>query len=292
MGKGIVFAGQGAQFPGMAKDLYDNYSEARALIEKGNDILGFDISKVMFEGTAEELKATSVTQPALFIHAISGFRCDEERGTPDAVAGHSLGEFSALVAAGVLSFDDGLELVKTRANAMQEACNASPGTMAAILGLDDSVVESICEKIEGIVVAANYNCPGQLVISGDLKAVEEACELLKEEGAKRALILPVGGAFHSPLMASAEIMLSEKIEILDFKSPECPVYQNVTGNPETDPESLKKNLIAQLTGPVKWTQSINNMMNDGINEFKEYGGNGKVLSGLIRKINREATIIS
>lgn len=287
--RAYIFAGQGSQFPGMGKDLYESKSEAKDIFDRGNEILGFNITKIMHEGTAEELKETSVTQPALFIHAIAQIK-SSSHFDPSAVAGHSLGEFSALCSAGVLSFSDALDLVKTRANAMQKACDATQGTMAAILGVEDNVVEEVCHNIEGVVVAANYNCPGQLVISGTMESVEEACESLKEKGARRAILLPVGGAFHSPLMASASEELKQKIEELDFKSPICPIYQNFTALGETNPEKIQSNLIDQLTGPVRWTQLIQNIINDGITEFVEVGGNGKVLAGMVRKINREVII--
>jgi [acyl-carrier-protein] S-malonyltransferase len=285
-----VFAGQGAQFPGMGKELYFSNYKAAKVFDLADELLGFKISKVMFEGSDEELKETAVTQPSLFIHALATHTA-LSTSLPDAVAGHSLGELSALVAAKVLTFEDGLELVKTRANAMQQACEAAPGTMAAILGLDNEVVEETCSEIDGIVVAANYNCPGQLVISGDLDAVSKACELLTSKGARRALLLPVGGAFHSPLMAPAKEELETKINALHFKDAIFPVYQNITGLPARESHVIKINLIAQLTGPVKWTQTIQNMISAGIMNFSEFGGNGKVLSGLIKKVSREATII-
>ncbi len=290
MMKAYVFPGQGAQFTGMGKDLYDNHTEAKQLFDKANEILGFDIAKIMFEGDAEDLKQTKVTQPAVFLHSVILAKClpDFE---PAMVAGHSLGEISALVAAKVLDFEAGLKLVYKRAMAMQSACEATPSTMAAILGLDDSVVENICKEIEGVVVAANYNCPGQLVISGEIPAVEKACEQLKEAGAKRALLLPVGGAFHSPLMKPAEEELAKAIEETSFGQPICPVYQNVTTTAVTNPEELKKNLIAQLTAPVKWTQSVQNMIADGATDFVEVGP-GNTLQGLIKKINREVNTSS
>lgn len=288
--KAYVFPGQGAQFIGMGKDLYDNHSEAKEMFERANEILGFRITDIMFEGTADELKQTKVTQPAIFLHSVILAKTLEEFN-PDMVAGHSLGEFSALVANGTLSFEDGLRLVSQRALAMQEACEAEPSTMAAVLGLEDEVVEKLCAETEGVVVAANYNCPGQLVISGAIPAVEAACEKMKEAGARRALILPVGGAFHSPLMKPAEEKLAAAIENTNFQKPSSPVYQNVTTTAISDPEEIKKNLIAQLTAPVKWTQSVQNMVADGATHFVEVGP-GKVLQGLVKKIHREAEVAS
>ena len=288
--KAYVFPGQGAQFIGMGKDLYDNHSEAKEMFERANEILGFRITDIMFEGTADELKQTKVTQPAIFLHSVILAKTLEEFN-PDMVAGHSLGEFSALVANGTLSFEDGLRLVSQRALAMQEACEAEPSTMAAVLGLEDEVVEKLCAETEGVVVAANYNCPGQLVISGAIPAVEAACEKMKEAGARRALILPVGGAFHSPLMKPAEEKLAAAIENTNFQKPTSPVYQNVTTTAISDPEEIKKNLIAQLTAPVKWTQSVQNMVADGATHFVEVGP-GKVLQGLVKKIHREAEVAS
>lgn len=287
--KAYVFPGQGAQFTGMGKDLYETSALAKELFEKANEILGFRITDIMFEGTAEELKETKVTQPAVFLHSVILAKTLDIK--PDMVAGHSLGEFSALVANGALSFEDGLKLVSQRALAMQEACELAPSTMAAVLNLEDKVVEDICNSINGVVVAANYNCPGQLVISGELKAVEEACEKMKEAGAKRALILPVGGAFHSPMMEPAREKLAAAIEATSFSTPTCPVYQNVTASAVSEPNEIKKNLIAQLTGAVRWTQSVNQMIADGATSFTEVGP-GKVLVGLINKINKEAETIS
>ena len=283
-----VFPGQGAQFTGMGKDLYDNSAEAQSLFEKSNDILGFDLAKIMFEGSAEELKQTNVTQPAVFVHSVvSALVSDSFK--PDMVAGHSLGELSALVANQTLSFDDGLKLVSKRAQAMQKACELNPSTMAAILGLDDQVVEDICASVDDVVVAANYNCPGQLVISGSNAAIEIACEKMKEAGAKRALPLPVGGAFHSPLMEPAREELAEAIEATSFNTPICPVYQNVDALPHTNVSEIKRNLIAQLTAPVKWTQCVQSMVADGATDFTE-SGPGKVLQGLIKKIHRDANV--
>ncbi|MCL9808049.1 ACP S-malonyltransferase [Flavobacterium luminosum] len=287
--KAYVFPGQGAQFTGMGKDLYESSAIAKELFEKANEILGFRITNIMFEGTAEQLKETKVTQPAVFLHSVILAKVLDIK--PDMVAGHSLGEFSALVANGALSFEDGLKLVSQRALAMQKACEITPSTMAAVLNLDDKIVEDICASIDGVVVAANYNCPGQLVISGELKAVEEACEKMKEAGAKRALILPVGGAFHSPMMEPAREELAAAIEATTFSQPTCPVYQNVTAAAVSDPTEIKKNLIAQLTGAVRWTQSVNQMIADGATSFTEVGP-GKVLVGLVNKINKEVETIS
>jgi len=282
-----IFPGQGAQFVGMGLDLYENHSEAQELFEKANEILGFSITDIMFEGTAEDLKQTKVTQPAIFLHSVILSKVLGDTFKPDMVAGHSLGEFSALVANGTLNFEDGLKLVSQRALAMQKACEVQPSTMAAVLGLDDEVVEKICAEVEGIVVPANYNCPGQLVISGDVDAVNVACEKMKEAGARRALLLPVGGAFHSPLMEPAREELAAAIESTEFKTPSCPIYQNVTTTAVSDAEEIKKNLILQLTAPVKWTQSVQQMVNDGATSFVEVGP-GKVLQGLVKKIHREA----
>tara|TARA_R100001369_G_scaffold58144_1_gene84997 strand:- start:1042 stop:1923 length:882 start_codon:yes stop_codon:yes gene_type:complete len=286
--KAYVFPGQGAQFPGMGKDLYETSDKAKELFDRANKLLGFDITKIMFEGTVEELKETKVTQPAIFLHSTILATVMGDNFKPDMVAGHSLGEFSALVANGALAFEDALILVSRRAQAMQNACELKPSTMAAVLGLEDHVVEAICADIDGIVVAANYNCPGQLVISGEIKAVEAACEALKEAGARRALMLPVGGAFHSPLMEPAREELAAAIENTHFSKPSCPVYQNVSTFAVTDPEEIKKNLIFQLTAPVKWTQSIQNMIKDGADHFIEVGP-GNVLQGLVKKIDRSQT---
>ncbi len=288
--KAYVFPGQGAQFTGMGKELYENSAIAKELFNKANDILGFNITEIMFEGTAEQLKETKVTQPAVFLHSVILAKT-LDNFQPDMVAGHSLGEFSALVANGVLSFEDGLKLVAQRALAMQKACEITPSTMAAVLGLDDTIVEQVCASIDGVVVAANYNCPGQLVISGEFKAVELACEKMKEAGAKRALLLPVGGAFHSPMMEPAREELAAAIEATVFSTPSCPVYQNVTASAVIDPLEIKKNLIIQLTAPVKWTQSVQQMIADGATSFTEVGP-GKVLVGLVNKINKEVATIS
>jgi [acyl-carrier-protein] S-malonyltransferase len=284
--KAYVFPGQGAQYTGMGKDLYENSPLAKELFEKANKILGFRITDIMFEGTAEELKETKVTQPAVFLHSVILAKTLEDF-KPEMVAGHSLGEFSALVANGVLSFEDGLKLVSQRALAMQKACEITPSTMAAVLGLADTIVEEVCASIDGVVVAANYNCPGQLVISGEFKAVEKACEAMKTAGAKRALLLPVGGAFHSPMMEPAREELAAAIEATTFSAPICPVYQNVTASAVSDANQIKKNLIIQLTAPVKWTQSVQQMIADGATLFTEIGP-GKVLAGLIGKIDKEA----
>ncbi|WP_318344021.1 ACP S-malonyltransferase [Flagellimonas baculiformis] len=282
-----IFPGQGAQFTGMGLDLYENHSLAQELFEKANDILGFSITDIMFEGTAEDLKQTKVTQPAIFLHSVILGKVLGENFRPDMVAGHSLGEFSALVANGTLNFEDGLKLVSQRALAMQKACEIKPSTMAAVLGLDDEVVERVCAGVEGIVVPANYNCPGQLVISGEVDAVNVACEKLKEAGAKRALLLPVGGAFHSPLMEPAREELAAAIEATQFNVPSCPIYQNVTTTAVSNADEIKKNLILQLTAPVKWTQSVQQMVKDGATSFVEVGP-GKVLQGLVKKISPEA----
>lgn len=289
MKKAYVFPGQGAQFSGMGKDLYDNVPQAKELFDKANEILGFDITEIMFNGTAEELKQTKVTQPAVFLHSV--ILAQSLGIEPEATAGHSLGEFSALVAAGALSFEDGLRLVAKRAEAMQKACELQPGTMAAIIGLDDQKIEEVCAGIDGVVVAANYNCPGQLVISGSLDAVNAACEKLKEAGARRALVLPVGGAFHSPLMEPARKELEQAIAEAPFRTPKCPIYQNVDAKPHTDPEEIKSNLIAQLTAPVRWTYIVRNMIADGFADFTELGP-GNVLQGLIKKTSTEVAVES
>lgn len=295
MAKAFVFPGQGSQFPGMCKDLYDAHQEAREMCQAANRLLGFSLTDVMFDGTAEDLKQTKVTQPAVFLHSVVAQRLMTiER--PDMVAGHSLGEFSALVACGALRFEDALLLVSARAQAMQAACEQAPGTMAAVLGLPDEQVEDICNQISmqptnanSVVVAANFNCPGQVVISGDIDAVDAACQVLKEAGARRALRLPVGGAFHSPLMQPAAEDLAEAINKTEFHKPFCPIYQNATALPSTDPEIIRENLLKQLTAPVRWTQSVQHMIADGANEFYEFGP-GDVLKGLIRKINPDVQV--
>lgn len=279
-----IFPGQGAQFVGMGLDLYEKYPIAQELFEDANKIVGFNITDIMFEGTPEALKQTKVTQPAIFLHSVILGKVMGESFKPDMVAGHSLGEFSALVANGSLTFEDGLRLVSKRAMAMQKACELQPSTMAAVLALEDEVVEKVCEEIPGIVVAANYNCPGQLVISGEIEAINKACEALKEAGARRALVLPVGGAFHSPLMEPAREELAAAIDTTEFKVPSCPIYQNVSTRAERNPVEIKLNLISQLTAPVKWTQSVKNMIKDGATQFTEVGP-GKVLQGLVRKID-------
>ena len=293
-----IFPGQGAQFPGMGKEVFNaslpaggHGAKAKQLFKEADELLGFEISKIMFTGTEEELKETRVTQPAVFIHSVALLNAMAGTEKPDMVAGHSLGEFSALVANEVLTFKDGLLLVAKRAEAMQKACDQQKSTMAAILGLEDEVVESVCADVDRIVVAANYNCPGQLIISGELKAVEEACERLKERGAKRALVLPVGGAFHSPLMEPARKELSEAIENTTFNKPSCPIYQNVSTFAVSDPKEIKENLLFQLTSPVKWTQSVQNMIKDGATDFVEIGP-GKVLQGLVKKIDRSVNVAS
>lgn len=287
--KAYVFPGQGSQFPGMGKDLYDQHNLARDMFEKANQILGFRITDIMFHGTDEELKQTRVTQPAIFLHSVIMAKLLGSSFKPDMVAGHSLGEFSALVAAGAMSFEDGLQLVSARAMAMQKACEKEPSTMAAILGLDDAVVEEVCAAINDIVVPANYNSPGQLVISGSISGIDKAIAELQKRGAKRAIKLVVGGAFHSPLMEPARLELAEAIEKTKIEKPICPIYQNYTALPETNPDKIKENLIAQLTAPVKWTQTIQNMIKDGATSFTEVGP-GQVLQGLIKKIDRNAVV--
>lgn len=287
--KAYIFPGQGAQFPGMGKELYEQSELAKELFERANAILGFRITDIMFGGSAEELKETKVTQPAVFLHSVILAKTLGDQFTPDMVAGHSLGEFSALVASGAMSFEDGLKLVAIRAAAMQKACEMQPSTMAAVLGLEDKIVEDICASTEGVVVPANYNCPGQLVISGEVVPVEMACQALRVAGAKRALVLPVGGAFHSPMMEPAREELAAGIEQTQFSMPICPVYQNVTASAVTDPEQIKKNLIIQLTAPVKWTQSVQQMVKDGARQFIEVGP-GNVLQGLVKKIDKDAEV--
>ena len=289
--KAYIFPGQGAQFPGMGKELFDQSDEAKALFNSANNILGFDITKIMFEGDPEDLKQTKVTQPAIFLHSVILAKCLSNKFNPDMVAGHSLGEFSALVANNTLNFESGLKLVAQRAVAMQKACEISEGTMAAVLGLENKIVESTCKEINGVVVAANYNCPGQLVVSGEIEPINKACKLMKDKGARRALVLPVGGAFHSPLMEPAREELANAIENTKFNSPSCPIYQNVSAIAVSDVNKIKKNLIAQLTAPVKWTQSIESMIKDGATDFIEVGP-GNVLQGLVRKINREKSTSS
>lgn len=283
--KGFVFPGQASQFVGMGKGLFEINQNAEQRFSEAKEILGFDLAAVMVNGSEDDLKQTFVTQPAVFIHSVLTAEANPDE-IPGAVAGHSLGEFSALVANKSLTFHQGLELVRVRSEAMQAACEAEPGTMAAIVGLDDHIVEEVCADVEGVVIAANYNCPGQLVISGAVPAVEAACEILKEKGARRALILAVGGAFHSPLMQPAEDQLSQAIEAMDFATPICPIYQNVDGKPQTDSSVIKSNLVKQLTSPVRWTTTIENMISDGVDSFVEVGGTGKVIQGMIKRIDR------
>lgn len=288
--KAFVFPGQGAQYPGMGKDLYENSAEAKALFEKANSILGFDITKIMFEGDADDMKQTKVTQPAIFLHSVILAKVMGDAFKPDMVAGHSVGEYAALVTAGAMTFEDGLMLVSKRAVAMQKACDAVPSTMAAIIGLEDKIIENVCEEVtDELVVAANYNCPGQLVISGTMPGVKKACEILTEKGAKRAIVLNVAGAFHSPLMEPARAELAEAIEKTKFSKPLCPVYQNVGGKPHTNPEIIKANLVEQLIAPVMWTQTMKNMIADGATSFTEVGP-GKVLQGLVMKVDRSMQI--
>ena len=289
--KAYVFPGQGSQFSGMGKDLYDRYQIAKTLFKSANEILGFDITKILFEGSREDLQQTRVTQPAIYIHSVIMSKVMGDKFRPDALAGHSLGEYSALTAAGTISFDSGLKLVSQRAEAMQKACDLEDGTMAAILGLEDEKVVEICNQIEGLVVAANFNCPGQLVISGGADAIASACEIMKLSGARRALVLPVNGAFHSPLMEPARVELANAIENTDFTSPICPVFQNVVANAVTDPLVIQKNLVDQLTAPVRWTQSVEKMIAMGVSHFIEVGP-GKVLQGLVRKINPQTKVSS
>ena len=289
--KAYVFPGQGSQFSGMGKDLYDRYKVAKILFKSANEILGFDITKIIFEGSREDLQQTRVTQPAIYIHSVIMSKVLGDKFRPDALAGHSLGEYSALTAAGTISFDSGLKLVSQRAQAMQKACDREDGTMAAILGLEDEKVVEICDQIEGLVVAANFNCPGQLVISGGTDAIASACEIMKSSGARMALVLTVGGAFHSPLMEPARIELANAIENTDFASPICPVFQNVVANAVTDPLAIEKNLVDQLTAPVRWTQSVEKMVAMGVSHFIEVGP-GKVLQGLVRKINPQTKVSS
>ncbi|MDA8904022.1 ACP S-malonyltransferase [bacterium] len=289
--KAYVFPGQGAQFSGMGLDLYNQSDIAKELFDSANSILGFKITETMFNGSSEELKQTKVTQPAIFLHSVILSKILGDNFKPEMVAGHSLGEFSALVSTGVISFEDGLKLVSKRATAMQKACDIQKSTMAAVLGLEDSIVEKVCDSIDGVVVAANYNCPGQLVISGEINAINEACEKLKENGARRALVLPVGGAFHSPLMSPAKEELEKAIKNTIFHKPSCPIYQNVTASAVMDENEIKNNLISQLTSPVRWTHTIQQMVEDGASEFIEVGP-GKVLQGLVKKINRESEVSS
>ena len=289
--KAYVFPGQGAQFSGMGLDLYNQSDVAKELFDSANSILGFKITEIMFNGSAEDLKQTKVTQPAIFLHSVILAKILGDNFKPQMVAGHSLGEFSALVSTGVISFEDGLKLVSKRATAMQKACDIQKSTMAAVLGLEDSIVEKVCDSIDGVVVAANYNCPGQLVISGEINAINDACEKLKESGARRALVLPVGGAFHSPLMNPAKEELEKAINNTIFHKPSCPIYQNVTASAVMDENKIKTNLISQLTSPVRWTHTIQQMIEDGATEFIEVGP-GKVLQGLVKKINRESEVSS